>query len=1640
MRATQPPAPSDSSPGMLPDEVYEMAGLHQAFERWARLQPAAVAVRDNDRALSYQELDGRANQLARHLRAQGVEPGGLVGVLLERSSDFVVAVLGALKVGAAYLPLDLMSPAERLQAMVADAAPSLLISNAQALAGRSFAVPVLRLAEDEGLAAESEEHLSLLVPSQSRAYVIYTSGSTGVPKGVECTHRGAAYLLADLAVRRPLSPGARCSAWCSTSFDVSVYELFSALSSGGELLIAPDEVRAAADSFCDWLASERVVSAYVPAFMLERLAQLSEDGSVSLERLLVGVEPIAEDLLGRISACGTTVVNGYGPTEAAICATLYTVPQDSSRPGRTPIGRAVEGGRVLLLDEKLEVVSAGQTGEVYVGGVGLAQGYLNRPSLTAERFIPDPFGAGERLYRTGDLARQLPDGNLEFVGRNDHQVKIRGFRVELGEIDAALLRQPEVRDAVTVLKEARPGDKRLVSYVVADTDELEAKLRSSLAELLPEYMVPATVVVLPELPMTVNGKIDREALPEPVYRRAGYLVPPSSPLEEALCGLWSELLGVEEVGVTDNFFSLGGHSLAAATVAARVRLEHSVAIANDFVFQTPIVAEAALAIAAAARQEDTSIPLTPRVAPVPLSLGQRRMWFYERWRPGTPAYNCPYLFRLTGDFDQEACVKAFNEIIRRHELLRTTFALVDEEPVQVIAPPFAVPFEHIDLRGETERASELVEGAARRPFDLATGPVIRVLHLQLGDLEHQLLVSLHHTVVDGMSYEVLGRELSALYADFTAGRPASLSELEVQYADYAAWQRQRLQPESLSAELDDWEDHLRDAPELLSLPTDYPRPPVQRGVGALHKFTVEAPLIDPLRELSAEKGTTLFMTLTAALKALLARYSGQDDIIVGTPSGGRIRPELDGLIGFFVNMLVLRADLSGNPSFADIVERVRVSAERAYANQEVPFELILDRACSKRSLSHAPLFQVTIVQEPPLPELGLPGITASCETVDPGASKFDLSWMVYEEAGGIRLEVEYDTDLFSAQTVARMGEHFRELLQAVGSDPSLSLAELPLTAGAEQQRAWNRTGRNEMAETLPELVALQASVQPQATALVQDGQALSYGELDRWAEAIAAELQEEGFKPDDVAAVYAARSPLLVAAALGVMKAGGAYLPLDPSLPAERLSFMIEDARCSAIVSDRQLSLPGVPDLLKIDAAMLQTADVGERPAVAISAAGLAYVIYTSGSTGKPKGVGLTHRGLRNLVDWHIAAYEVTADDRGSHLAGLGFDASVWELWPYLAVGASVLLWNDSLDPDRLLSDLDAGGVSVSFLPTPLAEAALGASLPCPRSLRLVLTGGDQLRRQPPADFSVPLVNHYGPTEATVVSTAGLVEASERTPPTIGRPIANTTAYVLDEQLNLLPPGLAGVLYVGGEGVARGYLHQPALTAEFFLPDPFSDHPGARLYCTGDRARHLPDGRLEFLGRADNQVKIRGHRIEVGEVEAALLKHPRVGGAVVTVSETGLRRLIAYVVPAGPAPVSDEDLAEIKALLVRSLPSYMIPSAFIPLPELPLNASGKVDRRALPAVPEPSAGHGATPLSEMELALAEIWTQLLQLDEVAAADSFFDVGGDSLLAVQFLSRLRERTGADLSLRQVFEEPTLSGLARQAEQSAKPTSI
>ncbi|MBO3635955.1 non-ribosomal peptide synthetase DhbF [Bacillus subtilis] len=1661
----------------------KLVSLQDMFEKQAVLTPERIALMCDDIQVNYRKLNEEANRLARLLIEKGIGPEQFVALALPRSPEMVASMLGVLKTGAAYLPLDPEFPADRISYMLEDAKPSCIITTEEIAASLPDNLAVPELVLDQAVTQEiikrySPENPDVSVSLDHPAYIIYTSGSTGRPKGVVVTQKSLSNFLLSMQEAFSLGEEDRLLAVTTVAFDISALELYLPLISGAQIVIAKKETIREPQALAQMIENFDINIMQATPTLWHALVT-SEPEKLRGLRVLVGGEALPSGLLQALQDLHCSVTNLYGPTETTIWSAAAFL--EEGLQGVPPIGKPIWNTQVYVLDNGLQPVPPGVVGELYLAGTGLARGYFHRPDLTAERFVADPYGPpGTRMYRTGDQARWRADGSLDYIGRADHQIKIRGFRIELGEIDAVLANHPHIEQAAVVVREDQPGDKRLAAYVVADAAIDTAELRRYMGASLPDYMVPAAFVEMDELPLTPNGKLDRKALPAPDFSTSVSDRAPRTPQEEILCDLFAEVLGLARVGIDDSFFELGGHSLLAARLMSRIREVMGAELGIAKLFDEPTVAGLAahLDLAQSARP---ALQRAERPEKIPLSFAQRRLWFLHCLEGPSPTYNIPVAVRLSGELDQGLLKAALYDLVCRHESLRTIFPESQGTSYQhILDAGQAHPELHVTEIAEKELSDRLAE-AVRYSFDLAAEPAFRAELFVIGPDEYVLLLLVHHIVGDGWSLTPLTRDLGTAYAARCHGRSPEWAPLAVQYADYALWQQELLgnedNPNSLIAgQLAFWKETLKNLPDQLELPTDYSRPAEPSHDGDTIHFRIEPEFHKRLQELARANRVSLFMVLQSGLAALLTRLGAGTDIPIGSPIAGRNDDALGDLVGLFINTLVLRTDTSGNPSFRELLDRVRKVNLAAYDNQDLPFERLVEVLNPARSRATHPLFQIMLAfQNTPDAELHLPDMESSLRINSVGSAKFDLTLEISEDRladgtpNGMEGLLEYSTDLFKRETAQALADRLMRLLEAAESDPDKQIGNLDILAPEERSSMvtdWQSVSEKIPHACLPEQFEKQAALRPDAIAVVYENQALNYAELNERANRLARMLISEGVGPEQFVALALPRSLEMAVGLLAVLKAGAAYLPLDPDYPADRIAFMLKDAKPAFIMTNTKAAnhIPPVENVPKI---VLDDPELAEKlntyPAgnpknkdrtQPLSPLNTAYVIYTSGSTGVPKGVMIPHQNVTRLFAATEHWFRFSSDDIWTMFHSYAFDFSVWEIWgPLLHGGRLVIVPHHvSRSPEAFLRLLVKEGVTVlnqtpsafyQFMQAEREQPDLGQAL----SLRYVIFGGEALELSRLEDWynrhpenRPQLINMYGITETTVhVSYIELDRsmAALRANSLIGCGIPDLGVYVLDERLQPVPPGVAGELYVSGAGLARGYLGRPGLTSERFIADPFGP-PGTRMYRTGDVARLRADGSLDYVGRADHQVKIRGFRIELGEIEAALVQHPQLEDAAVIVREDqpGDKRLAAYVIP------SEEtfDTAELRKYAAERLPDYMVPAAFVTMKELPLTPNGKLDRKALPAPDFAAAVTGRGPRTPQEEILCDLFMEVLHLPRVGIDDRFFDLGGHSLLAVQLMSRIREALGVELSIGNLFEAPTVAGLAERLEMGSSQSAL
>jgi len=1630
--------------------------IHQLFEDQAVETPDAVALMTDGEEITFSELNQRANRLANYLRSIGVGPETLVGILLDRSTSFITGIIGVLKAGGAYVPLDVGYPKKRIDYMLTNADVKVVISADRFSNLFSDYTEPIVLLDNQHVRNEINKFPlnkpQLNTSTEQPAYIIYTSGSTGEPKGVVLGHRGLVNLVLAQIEKFNILPGDKLLQFASVSFDASVSEIFTSLVSGATLYLVDQGSLSSPDLLIKLIRDRKISVVTLPPSLLQVMPSTDLP---ELKTLISAGEICPWDIAQKWSSV-PRLINAYGPTEATIGPTCYLVdPENLDKHYESksvPIGRPIWNTQIYILDKSLHPVPVGLTGDLYIAGVGLAHGYLNQPKLTEKKFIQhelDDVGS-VRLYRTGDLARYLTDGNIEFVGRVDDQVSIRGFRIELGEIESALNQHPSVKNAVILTQKNDEGDRRLIAYLISESgfDLNIAELRDYLYSKLPRYMVPNLYAVLDEFPLTTSGKINRKALLEVDGIQTGFeenYVPPQTPHQELLAGIFSQILGVESVGINDNFFELGGHSLLVTKLVSKIRKTFQVEIDLREVFEAPTLMALARIIQEG-NQEERAVP--PPIIPVekdgllPLSFAQQRLWFLDQLLPGNSFYNIPLTLRLDGVLNIHALESALNGIIERHDVLRTTFSLIDGKPVQNILPELVISIPVIDLSKESKDVEkhdieEMAINEARKSFDLSKGPLLRAQVIKLTDTNHVILFTLHHIVADGWSMQILVREMAAQYKAYLTNKPSLLSPLPIQYADFTIWQREWLQGQNLENQKEYWRSQLKGSQTILDLPTDRPRPAIPSSNGAHLDFSLPSDLSLSIVELSHQEGATIFMLLLSAFITLLYRYTGQTDINVGTPIANRTRDEIEGLIGFFVNTLIMRGDLSGNPTFRDFLKRIRDMAFDAYSNQDFPFESLVEMLQPVRDMSHSPLFQVMFTLDNNSSEiLELPDLKLSPFISESGTSKFDLTLQIQDRTEFLVGNIEYNSDLFDKSTIERFASQFKNLLVSIVNNPNQKISELSIIGTSELREMlveWNNTQAPIGSDIcVHQLFEQWVQHSPDSVAVSYGEDTLTYLELDKRANQFGHYLQSIGVGPEIFVGVCLDRSIDLVISLLGIWKAGGVFVPLDPEYPKGRLSYLVTDANVSVLLTQEDhvglLSHLEIPiSILDKSREQIRGLSV-EKPNNSVLPENLAYVIYTSGSTGRPKGVQLPHIGLCNVVATQVETFKVGPGDRVLQFSSLSFDAAMFEMVMGICSGGTLCMGSrEEMRPGRDLLDflLKVEPTIVVFPPSAL-KVMPDSELP---SVRIITVAGEACPAELVSRWANgrQFYNLYGPIEGTIGGTSALCDSGDEKPP-VGKPIQNHQGYIVDDYDNPVPIGVSGELVLGGVGVARGYLGRPGLTADKFIPNQFGN--GERLYKSGDIARYLPDGNIDFIGREDDQVKVRGYRIELGEIEVALNQNEDIKETAVLIhtDDIGVPKIIAYIVPQNDQVPEPHFL---KKYLGEHLPKFMIPTVFIYIEKLPLLPSGKVNRKELPS---PDSGQSVVeskyiqPRNQLEQTLVQMWQKIIRIDKIGVHDNFFELGGDSIRGAVFINQLEKIIGESIYVAALFEAQTIAELA------------
>ncbi|GAA4316739.1 hypothetical protein GCM10023149_13940 [Mucilaginibacter gynuensis] len=1636
-----------TQPGANTESYPEGKTITDLFEAQVQQYPDAIALLFEGKELSYADLNAKANQLAYYLQKQGVQSETLVPICIERGLGMIVSILAVLKAGGAYVPIDPEYPQDRINYMLEDSGAKLVIGSLQTREKLAdFTGIIIELDGIENvLLTESTDNLNAISGTNNLAYVIYTSGSTGKPKGVMVEHKGLVNLAVYHDILFDVQAGTRILQFASFSFDASCNEIFTALVGGGTLVLCRKEVLLSADGFKNLIDTYKVEVAIIPP----SFQQIIENDLGTLRSIISAGEALNERLGRHIQSKGVRLINGYGPTEGTVCATLSV---DPIRPdGTIVIGKPIDNVQVYLLNDDISPVPIGAYGELCIGGTQVARGYLNRAELTAEKFIDNPFDTteGAKLYRTGDLCRWLPDGNIEYAGRKDDQVKIRGYRIEPGEIESAVQQSGLVKLSVVVANTDAQGNKRLIGYVVPAEGYTKEGLVKYLNGLLPEYMVPQLWIEEESFKLTTNGKIDKRALKAPDFsdlQSVAYRAPQNE-TEQNLVQVWSGLLGIEKIGVDDNFFELGGHSLLAMRVISQIRLQTGKELSVRDLFNNPTIA-----LLSAKINDEKVIANQPvltageRPADIPLSFSQERLWFIDQME-GSVQYHIPAVFKLKGTVNRTALENTFKAIVNRHEALRTVITAAGGIGYQQVQPKdnWALGYHKTEQNNEAELRS-LITTLISKPFDLSADSMLRADLLETGTDEYMLVITMHHIASDGWSGSVLVKEFVELYRSEVTQTAPNLTDLPIQYADYALWQRGYLQGETLEQKLNYWREKLDDVAPL-QLPTDHARPAVQSTKGATHTFQLKSGVGKSLQELSREQGATLYMTLLSVFKVLLHRYSGQEDICVGTAVAGRNQGELESLIGFFVNTLALRDEVRGNDTFTQLLGKVKQTTLAAYEHQDVPFEKVVEAVVKERDTSRSPLFQVMMVLQntPETPALELNDLQLEYKQEAHGTSKFDLTMFLTEQNGEITGEIEYNTDLYQAATIARMIGHYEELIGAVITNRAEEIGKLNILTETEKEQQLTQFNNTQTVypadKSIAELFEQQVQATPSATALVFENAELTYEELNKKANQLAGYLARQGVTAETLVPLCVERGVEMMVAILAILKAGGAYVPIDPEYPQDRIAYMLEDTDAKLILStvasrDKLNSFTGkVIELDNKATQALLSNESEENPAVKASANNLAYVIYTSGSTGKPKGVLVEQGNVVSLVK-NVSYVDISSDDVVLVTGAPTFDATTFEYWSMLLNGGKLILCKneDLFIASSLKALITKYGVTTMWFTSSWFNQLTEDSPEVFSGLKTILVGGEKLSEHHIQKIrtvypALNLINGYGPTENTTFSLTYPITNPVSNPIPIGKPLNNRTAYVLNGSYQLVPVGAIGEIYLGGAGLSRGYLNREELTREKFISNPYDT--GGRLYSTGDLGKWLPDGSIEYIGRKDDQVKIRGFRIEPGEIESVVKQSGLVKQAVVIVGTDaqGSKRLIGYVIPY--EGYSKENLLQ---YLNSVLPDYMVPQLWVEEEIFKLTANGKIDKRALKA-PDMSGIQSVAyraPDNETEEKLVQIWSELLGIEKIGTEDSFFELGGHSLLAMRLIHRIETGLSISIPVNMLFRFTTIKELGRYIE--------
>lgn len=1614
------------------------------FEKIANTTPKAIAVVFGEKEIDYGTLNHRGNQVSSYLQKQGATTNTLIGIGLERSIDLIVALLGVMKTGSAYLPFDPEHPKERIQFMLEDSNAEILITQ-QSLKNifEDFQGKTINLDKEwSNISQENGCNFTKNLNQNRLAYVLYTSGSTGKPKGVEILQKSLNNFLSAMQQQLHLSPKDKWLALTTISFDISNLEILLPLSQGAAIVLADRDTSRDPSLLTQIIDKEEITHIQATPSTWQMLVDFGWKGNSKLT-ILSGGEALSQTLADKLVKCSSVLWNMYGPTETTIWSSMKKIDQPQDK---ITIGRPIANTTFYILDENHHLLPLGVPGELFIGGIGLAKGYRNRSELTEEKFIPSPFAnsLSPKLYRTGDLACYLPNGEIECLGRIDHQVKIHGYRIELGEIEETLKKCSGVQQVVTVAREDKPGEKRIVAYYTGTANEREIK--QTLSHYLPNYMLPSAYVHIDELPLTPNGKVNRKALPEPQFILNEIdCVAPRNTVETEIAKIFKDLLQIEKICVESHFFSLGGHSLLAAQAITKINQLFHINLPLKILFEKPSVALLAQEVAQSltGKYEPPAILKTAKKNSSVLSYSQQRFWFLEQQTQNSAAYSVPFVIELAGDLDISALQLAVDTIVSRHDILRMIFKEGMEDTEQHVLSKIDTTIQCVDLRihgHSEEEAKKLIESEAKKPFDLIHGPLFRFLLLQLPKQKNCFFLNFHHIVFDGFSMNVFCKELKELYEASRLGKPNPLPDLKIQYIDYVDWQSSKSEESAERSHVSWWIEKLSDAPQILDLPIDKQRPPIHTYNGASIEFLVDYNDAISLKQLAQKHESTMFMILLSVFHVFLSRYTGQNDMIIGTPVSGRTHASLDPLIGCFINTLALRTVSNGENCFIDVFERIKQESLEAFKHQDVPFEWIIENLKIERSLNYTPLFQVMFNMLSEISINEMHDLQVNIRNVDRGMSHFDLSLSMQETPQGLIGIFEYNTDLFYKETIEQMIGHFQKLVKEILKNPREPIGRLQLLWDFEidkQGIEWNRQPiLYPMDKTILQLIEEWAAKTPDALAVVCGEKTYSYHQLNDEANRIAHTLLAKGIQAEDKIVVCLERSAEFIPVILGILKAGGAYVPIDPTQPKERINVILQDLRPFSIITHSKLKKYFVDyDTIYID---LLTCSKTCNPNVSIPKNQLAYIIYTSGSTGKPKGVEIEYNGINDRVLWKNAAYPLSQSDVMLHTYSFIFDGAIINyFWP-LCVGASLIISTatEQFDSAALIQLTQKYNVTtVDLLPSLLHGLLEEKDIISCQSLKTVFSGGEALPSEVIQSFHqkcpfAKLYNTYGPTEATVEVSAWEC-SSECVGPIapIGKPIAGAKLYILDKDQNIVPIGVPGELHIGGIGLARGYLNDSALTDEKFIPNLFSKNANDRLYRTGDLVKYRQDGNIEFLGRIDNQVKIRGFRIDLREIESVLLHMDPVDKAIVMVKGSALHKsLVAYVILSPPME-EDSFFTLMKHYLGERLPAYMIPQQIVILKAFPTLPNGKINYKALPTPSlKKSAFQVRSCKNDTEHQLLAIWKEILGSNHITVIDNFFEMGGNSLLAMRLIAKIRNKMDLSIPLVQLFQHPTVEALS------------